>query len=79
MDEGFAAFGLDLAHNRLGLGAITARIDQNRGTAVRQRQRDRAADVAACTGDDGHLAAEFVAIGHVQPFSRHRPRKRTIQ
>ena len=58
---------LDLARDGLGLGAVAARIDQDGRPAVRQRQRDRAADIAARAGDDRDLAGEF-AVRHVRPL-----------
>ena len=64
MDQRLAARGLDLARDGVRLGAVAARIDQNGRAALRQRQRDRAADVAPGAGDDGDLAAEFVAASH---------------
>ena len=53
---------LDLVRNSLRLGAVTARVHQDGGTTFRQCQRDRAADIAACAGDNGDLADEF--FGH---------------
>jgi len=58
---------------------FAARIDHNGRAAFRQRQRDRAADIATGSGDDGDLADEFVIARHALPSFRHRPRKRTIQ
>ena len=64
MDQRLAASGLDLARDRFRLGAVAARIDEDGRAAFRQRQRDRAADVAPRAGDDGDLAVEFVVARH---------------
>ena len=64
MDQRLAARRLDLARDGLGLGAVAARIDHDGRAALRQRQRDRAADIAPRAGDDGDLAGEFV-VRHV--------------
>ena len=61
MDQRLAAGGLDLARDGVRLGAVAARVDHDRGAALRQRQRDRAADIAPGAGDDGDLAGEFLA------------------
>ena len=64
MNQCLAAPPLDIAGDGFSLATVAARIDQNGGTAVRQRQRDRAADIAAGAGDDGGLATEFVVASH---------------
>ena len=78
MDQRLDAHGLDLARDGFRLGAIAAHIDHDGRAALRQRQRDGAADVAAGAGDDGDLAAEFVVgIGFIG--FRHPSAKATIQ
>ena len=60
MDQRLAAARLDLMRDRLGLGVIAARIDHDRGAAIRQRQRNRAPDIAPGAGDDRNFAGEFL-------------------
>ena len=56
MDQRLAAGGLDLARDGFRLGAIVARIHDDRGTALRQGQRDGTADITACASDDSDFA-----------------------
>src|SRR3954447_12573691 len=64
-----AARCLDLPYDALGLGAVAARINDDRRANLGQRQRDRTADVAAGPGDDSYFARELP--GH-QPLSPQR-------
>ena len=66
MDQRLAAGGFDLARDGFRLGAVAARVHHNGRAALRQRQRDRAADIAAGAGDDSDFAGEF--LGH-EPLS----------
>ena len=54
---------LDLARDRLRLGHVGARIDHDGGAAVRQRQRNGAADIASGPGHDRDATGEFLAHG----------------
>ena len=53
MDQRLAAGSLDLPRDGVRLGAVAARVHHDRRPALRERQRDRAADIAARAGDDG--------------------------
>ena len=59
------ACSLDLACDGIRFGTVAACIDHDGCTAVGQRQRNRAADIASRTSDDCDLAAEFVVGAHV--------------
>src|ERR1700682_6433622 len=73
MDQRLAAGSFDLARDGPGLGTVAARIDHQRRTALRQRQRDGAADITPRAGDDGYFSREFVVAGHV-PYPRNDER-----
>jgi hypothetical protein len=62
MDQRPAAGSFDLARDGIRLGAVAARIHHDGRTALPERERDRAADVAACASDDGDFACKF--LGH---------------
>ena len=66
MNQRLAAGRFYLAHDRVRLGAVAACVHHDRGTSLRERQRDRPADIAARASDDGDLAGEF--LGH-EPLS----------
>ena len=51
----------------VGLGLVGARVDDHRRAALRERQRDGAADIAAGAGDDGDAAVEFLSRSCVIP------------
>ena len=53
-----AAF--DLADDGVRFRAVAARIDHDGGTAVSERERDGAADIASGAGNDGDFAREFL-------------------
>ena len=53
-----AARGLDQAQGLLGAGGIIGVVDADLGAFGGKLQRDRAADVAAAAGDDGHLVVQ---------------------
>ena len=50
----------DLAHDRVGLGLVGARVDDDVGAFARQLQRRRTADIAAGAGDQGDLPIEVL-------------------
>jgi hypothetical protein len=56
VSDGLAACGIDLADDGVSFRAIAARIDHDGGTAVSERERDGAADIASGAGNDGDFA-----------------------
>ena len=67
MNQRLAAGSLDLARDGFRLGAVAARVDHDGRTALRQRQRNRAADIAARAGDDGDLAVSSSLVMSALP------------
>ncbi|MNC84776.1 hypothetical protein D3C83_03440 [compost metagenome] len=65
-DVGLVRFGLaarraDLLHDLVRVVLRRARVDRDCGAARRERERDRAADVARGAGDERHLAGELAS------------------
>ena len=56
--------GADLLGDGVGLGACALRADEDRGTAVRERERNGAADIPCAPGDDGDAPGKLVFDTH---------------
>ena len=74
MDQRLDAKGLDLARDRIRFNTVAARIYDDGRTGFRQRQRNRAADIAPCSRDDGDFAGEFVVVRSWNSYSRSNER-----
>jgi len=66
VSDRLAARRLDFAHNGVRLRAIATRVHHDGRATIRERKRDRTADVAAGAGDDGDFAGKFFG-GHAHP------------